>query len=483
MSKFDNRNFTKISSNVQKSLKDIFSSYPEILKIINLIDKAGGRAYVVGGTARDLLSSSPINDVDIEVHYLNLEQLSNILAQFGIVNYVGKAFGILKLNHSKVDWALPRTDTSGRKPVVVIDPFLNIVEALRRRDLTINAIAIDLVSFDLIDPFNGVVDLQNKILRSPDIAFFGEDPLRFYRVMQFIARFQAHPNDELNQTCETMDISKVSVERIEMEFKKMFLKSHNPSLGIRWLDKINRLKEILPTLHETKFVEQDPTWHPEGFVFEHLMQTLDATALMIHDKYFMNDDNKLILMYAGLFHDLGKITTTIFSKGRIRSPGHAEAGAPMAKNMLKRITRNNYIIDAVYLLVKYHMLPGQFVELKSSLGAYRRLALKLKGHTNLHMLSFLTSADRRGRNPESHQPLIEDFEYVHEFIKNAKAAGVLESSQEPILKGKDISDLVNPGIQMGELLKYAYNLQISQGILDKNKLRLKVIQKLGKKSN
>lgn len=481
MLKCDNRNFTKVSLNIQKSLKDIFNSYPEIPKIIDLINLEGGRAYFVGGTVRDLLISKNINDVDIEVHDLSLEALSNILSQFGIVNYVGKAFGILKLGNSKVDWALPRTDSSGRKPVVTIDPFLNIVEALRRRDLTINAIAIDLVSFDLIDPFNGAEDLQNKILRSPDIAFFAEDPLRFYRVMQFIARFEAYPDEELNRTCEKMDTSKVSIERIESEFKKMFLKSSQPSLGLRWLDKIDRLKEIFPIMYETKFIEQDPIWHPEGVVFEHLMQTLDATAHMICDHEFLKtDDERLILMYSGLMHDLGKISTTIFKNGRIRSPGHAEVGAPLAKNMLKKIMRNKTIIDSVGLLVKYHMLPGQFIELKSSLAAYRRLALKLKGHTNLRMLSLLTLADRRGRNEKSHQPLSDDFDYVHKFIENAKAAGVLESSQDPILKGKDISDLVNPGIQMGELLKYAYKLQISQGILDKEKLRQRIMQKLGK---
>jgi len=482
MLKYGNRNFTKVSPNIQKSLQDIFKNFPEIPAIIDLIGSAGGQAYFVGGTVRDLLKSTTVNDIDIEVHYLSLEALADILSKFGIVNYVGKAFGILKLNSSKVDWALPRTDTSGRKPQVTIDPFLDIVEALRRRDLTINAMAINLVSLDLIDPFNGVLDLQNKILRSPDIAFFGEDPLRFYRVMQFIARFEAYPDDELNKACETMDISKVSVERIEAEFKKMFLKSVNPSLGIRWLDKIGRLKEILPILYETKFTKQDPEWHPEGHVFEHLMQTLDATALIVSNhNFFETEDDKLMLMYSGLFHDLGKISTTIFKDGRIRSPGHAEAGAPLAKSMLKKITGNKKIIDSVCLLVKYHMLPGQFVKLQASLGAYRRLALKCKGHTNLHMLAFLTLADRRGRNAESYHPLTDDYEYVDTFIKNAKAAGVFESAQMPILKGKDISDLVNPGIGMGNLLKYAYKLQISQGILDKEKLRQKIIQKLRRK--
>jgi len=481
MLKYDNRNFTKVSPNIQKSLKDIFIAYPEIPEIIKIIESEGGHAYFVGGIVRDVLISKDITDVDIEVHYLGLETLSNILAQFGAVNYVGKAFGILKLNNSKVDWALPRTDSAGRKPIVTLDPFLDIVEALRRRDLTINAIAIDLISFDLIDPFNGAADLQNKILRSPDSAFFAEDPLRFYRVMQFIARFEIYPDEQLNKVCATMDISTVSIERIETEFKKMFLKSHNPSLGIRWLDKIERLKEILPVLYETKFTEQDPLWHPEGFVFEHLMQTLDAAAQMVSSSEFaQNDDEKLILMYAGLFHDLGKISTTIFSKGRIRSPGHAEVGAPLAKSMLKKITRNNHIIDSVGLLVKYHMLPGQFIESNSSLAAYRRLALKFKGHTSLRMLSLLTLADRRGRNEASHQPLTADFDYVYKFIENAKVAGVFESPQESILKGKDISDIINPGIQMGELLKYAYKLQISQGILDKEKLRQKIIQKLRK---
>ncbi len=470
----NDENFTVNSLNIQKSLKSVFKDHPEIPKIVMEIEKQKGKAYLVGGSVRDLFLSNEISDIDIEIHFLSLEQLSSLLSQFGNVNYVGKSFGILKLDYSKVDWSLPRTDRGGRKPVVSINPYLDIVEALKRRDLTINAMAIDLSSYQLIDPFNGINDLRDKILRSPDLSFFSEDPLRFYRVMQFIPRFCFFPDEKLNKICSGMDISEVSVERIEAEFKKMFLKSKNPSLGIRWLDKIGRLKQILPEIYETKFTKQDLIWHPEGYVFEHLMQALDASAVLDYD----SEDEKLIIMYSALAHDIGKVSTTKIIDGRIRSPGHAEAGFSLSKKLLKRVMRNKNIIDTASLLIKYHMLITQFVEAHSSLAAYRRLALKLKGYANLKMLCLLGLADRRGRNGKSCQPLTANYEDLNEFEKNAKDAGVFENALEPILKGRDIADLVKPGLQMGELLKYAYKIQISQGIMDKNKLKERVIKKL-----
>lgn len=471
-------NLENLKLNIKNIVDNIFKHYPIIFKVIQELKKHNAKVYLVGGAVRDLILNKDIlaiPDIDIEVHNLNLEELSVLLNKFGEVDYVGKSFGILKLRHLNIDWSLPRSDKQGRKPEVKIDPYLDIKEALKRRDLTINAIAIDLIKLELVDPFNGVKDIKEKVLRSPDINFFQDDPLRFYRVMQFISRFQMWPNSELNNICQNMNIKDVSIERIDQEFKKLLLKSNIPSLGIRWLQDINRLKDILPELYNTTKVPQDPLWHPEGHVFEHLMQSLDASALL---KY-KNNEEKLTIMLAALSHDLGKVKTTIkIPDGHIRSPGHDEAGEPLTKSMLKNIITNKHLIKTVSILVKYHMRPMQFIKSNASLSAYKRLAYQLNSFANLDMLIKLLISDLQGRNGKSHFPLNKTMELATQFKEKAIQAKVLLEPEKPILTGKDLINIINPGPLMGQILKYAYKIQINKNIKDKDILKERTFKDL-----
>jgi tRNA nucleotidyltransferase (CCA-adding enzyme) len=452
--------------------------YDKIHEIVAAIAQHKGRALLVGGAVRDMVMHLAIKDVDIEVYGLTEQELENILKQFGPVSLVGKAFGVLRIHGLDVDWSLPRADSPGRKPTVVIDPHMPVETAARRRDLTMNAMAFDLITEQLIDPCGGMTDIKNKLLCTPDSRFFVQDPLRFYRVMQFIGRFEMMPDDELTGLCREMDISAVSRERIEEEFKKLLLRSTRPSLGIRWLHAIGRLQEILPELYDTVGIEQEPQWHPEGDVFEHSMQALDAAAI-IAQKY---DDefDKLILLYAALCHDLGKVTTTREVNGVIKSIGHEKESKKCARTMMKRITHNGDLIDAVSSLVLHHMTPLQFTKNKAKLPAYQRLADKLSSLVNMSMLIDLCIADKRGRNGAGHIPLGIDFPDVAEFKEKTDRAGVMLGGVEPLLKGADIVDIVSPGPEMGRILRLAYDIQIEKSVTDKNILREYVVAKMRK---
>lgn len=464
---------TKIETAVQSILQKITTEYPLVPEIAHAISNAGGRTLLVGGAVRDALLGKEVKDLDIEVHGIALNELEQILKRYGPVSLVGKVFGVLRLHGLDVDWSLPRTDLSGRKPLVTIDPYMGMTQAFARRDLTINAMGIDLVTHELIDPFNGYHDLQKGILRAADPSFFTEDPLRFYRVMQFVGRFEMQPDEQLNNLCKEMDLSTVSVERIDAEFEKLMLKSKRPSLGIRWLDDIGRLHEILPELAVTKSVKQDPQWHPEGSVFEHTMQTIDAAALLPYDSL----DEKLILMYAALCHDLGKVSTTQFIDERLRSRGHDVEGEEPTKHLLKRITRKKWLKDAVVKLVRYHLMPFQFITNEARPSAYKRLANKLYPDTTLQMLGKLALADRQGRNAHGSTPLHIIPSELELFLKRAHKAGVIERKEEPILHGRDLMPYIEPGPKMGELLKRAYELQIEQEIQDKEELLKLILEK------
>lgn len=460
-------NSTKLLPNIQNKLQITLNDYPIILKSLQAIWQANGIAYLVGGAVRDLLMGLTITDFDIEVHNIDPTDLYNLLKNFTEVNYVGKSFGVIKMANLPIDWSLPRSDSSGRKPLVTINPNMPIEQALVRRDLTMNAIAINLQDYQIIDPFNGYQDIQSKILRTPDVNFFVEDPLRFFRVMQFVGRFEMTVDSELEKACKNIDISKVSIERKEQEFDKLLLKSNRPSLGLRWLKSINRLKEILPELYNTINIIQDSIWHPEGSVFEHLMQALDASATIECD----NTKEKITLRYAAICHDLGKTTTTKTIKGRVHSYGHEIAGVPLATSMMHRITTRKELISSIKTLVRHHMMTGQLVYQNSSLSAYKRLALRVQPYTNLNMLAKLLEADIRGRNGESHTPLNGPVSTVEKFIEIAKNADILHEPEQPILTGQDVMDIVEPGPKMGTLLKFAYDQQISVGIKDKDTLK------------
>jgi tRNA nucleotidyltransferase (CCA-adding enzyme) len=468
---------TKIDPRIQRTLSDIQKQYPVVRAIVDEISALNGRVFLVGGAVRDLLLGLPIKDIDIEVHGIPFADLESLLRRFGDVSLVGKSFGVLRYPGLAIDFALPRTDQSGRKPEVTLDPFMKLEDAFARRDLTINAMGVDLKTGVLIDPFDGVKDLEQKILRAPNAQFFKEDPLRLFRVMQFISRFGMTPNQDLNEICKKMDISTVSRERIEQEFEKMLLKSSRPSLGIRWLADIGRLKEVLPELAATIGVAQDKDWHPEGDVFEHTMQTVDAAAQLPIE----NNQIRRFLLYAALCHDLGKVTMSQKDEdGTIHSIGHDKESALFAKKMLRRITDNKELIDAVCTLVKYHIAPIQFIDNNAKPAAYKRLANKLMPYSTLALLADLALADRRGRNPKGHEPLKDTYDDIEMFKKRASEAQVLEQQEKPILLGRDIADIVEPGPKMGQLLHRAYEIQLDEGITDKEILKKRIMQELDK---
>lgn len=454
----------------RQHVEELLHRYPQLKDVVAHINQRGGTVYLVGGAVRDSVLGLPITDVDIEVHNLSLDALRTILQQFGHVELVGKAFGVLKVFGLPIDWALPRTDTSGRKPQVKIDEHMAIEDALRRRDVTMNAMAINLATLELIDPFGGYDDLQTRTLRAVDPQFFGEDPLRLFRVMQFCGRFGMDPDEQLNTLCRSMSLKGISRERIEKEVEKLLLLSKQPSRGFRWLLAINRLTEIFPELAALIGVPQSSKWHPEGDVFEHTMQAIDAAAALT-----MDDRQRLIIVYAALCHDLGKAVTTQLIGDTIISYEHEIAGVPLARALLKRITHNSEIIDTVALLVRYHMSPGMLAQQRATVAAYKRLARKLAPLANLQMLALLATADRQGRNGEGHMPLTGEVPQVAAFLEKAQEAAVLQEQEPPILQGRDLLDVVAPGPQLGELVKRAYEIQINKNIKDKSELKKRVL--------
>ncbi len=439
-------------------------------KISAEIRRSGGRALYVGGVVRDELLGIAPKDVDVEVHGLPLEKLESLLSRHGRVRLVGRRFGVLMLGGLGVEWSVPRRDSSGRHPVVDVRPDMSFREASRRRDLTMNAMLRDVLTGDLIDPWNGREDIEQRILRTPDPELFVQDPLRFYRVMQFAARFEMAPDDTLQKTCRVMDIGGVSRERIEEEFEKMWLLSSRPSLGLRWLESTGRLGEVLPELVALKGAEQDPQWHPEGDVWTHTLQVVDAAAgLRVGDS-----QRDLMLLWAALLHDIAKPETSTMEQGRIRTPLHDKLGSEQAGEVLSRMVGRENTRRGTIKLVAQHMKPLQFYQNASSEKAFKRLAAKLHPEADLELLIRLARADYRGTNPNGDIPLEGDTEMIGWFERKTHGSRVQNEPEKPVLLGRHLLDTVPPGSELGRLLKEAYRIQIDEGLTDVELLKKRV---------
>jgi len=266
-------------------------------KVLNKIIQNDATPILVGGCVRDYFLNLNVKDYDVEVYGLNtLEELEKILEEFGSVNLVGKSFGIVKLStpDMEYDFSFPRLENKvGQGHTgfdVIIDGTLDFKNASKRRDFTINSIGYDYKNKVFLDPFNGIEDIKKKLLKHIDDSTFIEDPLRVYRAIQFSARFEfsldSHTFDLCKKIAQTEEFSEISKERIYEEYKKLFLKSKQPSLGLKLLNKLK-----IEQLNESILLNIDE-------IIQNDLNNTDTLILIfsILDKLFLkiSNDKKLL---------------------------------------------------------------------------------------------------------------------------------------------------------------------------------------------
>lgn len=287
----------------------MFDEKIRIAKIIaEKIKQSGGEAYFVGGFVRDKIMGVKSEDIDIEVHKISPDPLRKILKDTVSYSEVGKSFGIFILNDYAIDIALPRKDIQtgkGHKDIdVCVDPFLGITEAARRRDFTINSVMENVLTGGIIDHFNGITDIKNKVIRHVDNKTFADDPLRILRAAQFAARFNFKISDETIKLSRSTDLSTLSKERVYEETKKALLKAEKPSL---YFENLKLMEHILPwfdklflpdykwnfTMENIDIAEtvKEQTENPLGFMlfsicslFESVEDTLEFLSKITEEK-------------------------------------------------------------------------------------------------------------------------------------------------------------------------------------------------------
>ena len=177
---------------------------------------------------------------------------------------------------------------------------MTVEEAAARRDFTINAILQDPLTGEIIDPFQGRVDLKAKTLRAVSPETFPEDSLRVLRAAQFAARFKFQIDPETVDLCRMIDLTDLPSERIWGEMEKLLLRAPRPSIGLKWLHELHVIAQLFPEINALIDVPQDPDWHPEGDVFIHTLLTVDRARELINDLPY---PKKVTVMLAALAHD------------------------------------------------------------------------------------------------------------------------------------------------------------------------------------
>ena len=427
---------------------------------------AGGRAVLVGGCVRDGLLGHESKDTDLEVFGLDLRTLTHLLESFGHVNAVGRSFGVLKVG--ELDVSVPRRDSktgAGHKGFLVEpDPSMTFAEAARRRDFTMNAIGLDPLTGEILDPYDGRGDLSRKLLRRVDPATFLEDPLRFLRAAQFLARFDLVPEPGLVDAArdQRATLGELPPERVYEEWVKLLTKGVLPSRGLTFLHDTGIDALLFPEVFALAGCPQDPEWHPEGDVFVHTLMALDVAATFRTG----DRDDDLTLMFGVLCHDLGKPPTTAFEEGRWRSKAHEVAGIAPTEAFLTRMKAPAHLVRQVAALVADHLAPAHFQKSLPGPKAYRRLARKLgEAGTTMEMLHRVARSDHFGRTtPDA---LAREFPAGDSFLATAREIAVERKPEPDVVLGRHLIALgMKPGPSFGPILARCRDLQYESGSRD-----------------
>lgn len=465
----------------------------------------GGRVYIVGGVVRDaVMGLEPSGALDIVVSGVVAPELEKILQSVGAVEYVGKNFGVFKLmaeDGHQIDIALPRKERSRGSGArtdfdVQSDPQLPIEEDLARRDFTVNAIAVDAATGEVVDPFFGMSDIQHKLLRAvgdPAVRF-AEDYSRIVRGLRFAVtrelRFEVGTERAL-QAAVRAEFPRIlghelPYETITAEFIKSF--DHDPLHTLKLWMFAGVLPQYLPELAALQSCAQSPDYHAEGSVWVHSLMAVEQLQNGTIRRLLPEADVELNLKLAVLFHDVGKSTTKKIELRNgvehISFHGHDVEGARIFEAAAKRVALSSVgkkvDVELIAWLIRNHMLLVNQNPRELRLSTFASYFVPSR-YPHWH-LPALYAADSWGciaHAANVQQQAAEKLKAVREIRQLVMSRGAEES---PLLSGDEIQQVlaIGPGKHIGDYLMQLREAQLQGTIAtpEDAKLFLRSLPKL-----
>lgn len=476
--------YYRINEDVVKTIKnssiDQFSKdYPVFLPVVKAGNQIQSDSYVVGGWVRDLFLDRASKDVDIVTSQNGIElakKTAEVLGNTQISIFKNFGTAMIKSNAIEYEFVGARKESysqDSRNPEV--HPG-TIEDDQHRRDFTINTLSIGLTGPNegkLLDPFNGVSDLRNGILRTPldPIKTYSDDPLRMMRAIRFASQFNFTIDKASFQAIASQKdrINIISKERIVVELEKI-MSSPLPSVGLNLLEQTGLLKILIPELTALKGVsEEDGQTHKENFY--HTLEVVDNIS--------KNTDN-VWLRYAALFHDIGKAPTKRFDKKvGFTFHGHEAVGAKMITKIFKRLKMPlDHKLKFVKKMVFLSSRPIAIVNDNVSDSGVRRLLFD--AGSDIDDLMILCDADITSKNPYRVQKYRQNFVRVRNKMREVEERDQVTNFQPPVTGEEIMSTFgLKPCREIGTI-KSQIKEAILEGEIKNNKDEaLKLMLKIG----
>jgi poly(A) polymerase len=450
---------------------------PVLSAMVAAFSEAGYELYLVGGTVRDALLGRLSTDLDYTTS-ARPDQIEAVVRRFTKAVWdVGREFGTIACRISEADgtWfqveiTTFRADTyrdDTRKPQVQFGDHLG--EDLIRRDFTINAMALDTTSGELLDPFGGLVDLEQLVIRTPAAPelSFSDDPLRMMRAARFTSQLSFRPAPEVvaAMTAGAGRITIVSAERIRDELVKLLL-TDNPRPGLDLLVQTGLADIVLPELPALQMELDEHNHHKD--VYQHTLTVIEQ-AIELERARGVEPD--LVNRLAALFHDIGKPATRRFEPGgKVSFHHHDVVGAKLTRKRMRALHFSNEQINAVSKLVELHLRFHGYGEGQWSDSAVRRYVRD--AGSDLERLHILTRADCTTRNQRKADRLRRAYEELEWRIDELSAQEELQSIR-PDLDGTQIMEIlgIGEGREVGAAYKFLLERRMEEGPLGAERAR------------
>jgi poly(A) polymerase len=435
-------------------------------KLGELFKDAGHELALVGGPVRDAFLGRKAPDLDFTTTATPDEILAIIKPIVDAHWDIGRDFGTIgaRIGNEQIEittYRADKYDRDSRKPEVAFGK--DLVEDLLRRDFTVNAMALRLPERVFVDPFNGLRDLMDGVIRTPGKPedSFSDDPLRMMRGARFAAQLEFEIEPETFDAMRSMAarIEIISAERVQAEFVKLML-GKNPRLGLEALVDSGLAALVLPELPALK-LETDEHHHHKD-VYEHTLTVVEQ-AIDYEKDYGLEGD--FTLRFAALMHDVGKPATRKLEPGGAVSFYHHDlVGAKLAKKRMQALRFDNDTIKAVSLLIELHLRFFGYSDQAWTDSAIRRYVRD--AGDQLLRLHALTRADVTTRNKRKADRLAHAYDDLEQRIAVIAEQEQLDAMR-PDLSGEDIMRILDlkPSRTVGEAYNYLLELRIEEGPL------------------